>query len=82
MLIVKDTLKVAQVIKRNAALQTVPPRDFDLGQLPGLASVVIRLLLLYSIASNTARLKSRSRQYEAGDNDILPDRSNGRGRFI
>ena len=37
MLVVKDACKVAQVIKRNAALRTIPPRDFDLGQLPGLA---------------------------------------------
>ena len=47
MLVVEDTRKVAQLLKRNAASEKIQPRDLDLGQLPGLALLLAVLLLLF-----------------------------------
>jgi hypothetical protein len=47
MLVVEDTRKVAQLLKRNAASETIQPRDLDLGQLPGLALLLAVFLLLF-----------------------------------
>ena len=48
MLVVQESHKVAQIIKRNAAVQAIPPRDFDVRQLPGtrLFFVVVYCMLV------------------------------------
>ena len=55
MLVVQESHKVAQIIKRNAALQTIPPRDFDVRQLPGTPFfVVVYCMLVLNLAVGAA----------------------------
>ena len=55
MLVVQESHKVAQLIKRNAALQTIQPRDFDVCQLPGTPFfVVVYCMLVVNLAVGAA----------------------------